>query len=47
MFEEELTGAIYLMEREIIHLYRYGMSDSEKLVSVRDLFVFGIMGLAT
>jgi integrase len=37
----EETDAVYLTENEIIHLYNYDLSNSKKLESVRDLFVFG------
>jgi integrase len=37
----EDSSAVYLTEEELILLYKYDFSDSPKLESVRDLFVFG------
>src|SRR5262249_21915053 len=37
----EDTDAVYLSEREIIKLYNFDFSNSKRLESVRDLFVFG------
>lgn len=37
----EETEDVYLKESEILELFRYDLSDNERLQGVRDLFVFG------
>jgi integrase len=37
------TDAVYLTEKEIIHLYKYDFSQNKRLEQVKDLFVFGCL----
>jgi integrase len=37
------TDAVYLTEKEIIHLYNYDFSQNKRLEQVKDLFVFGCL----